>query len=110
MSEEFAPQTRTVTASEEADGTIFFREAHAQIPERMRGGMIRYAMKGIKPGEFLTAVIDNDLQAAVAAADPENVLLIGLYATWFRWLAPEECHGSRAKRIAWTQSHAVVNE
>ena len=76
----------------------------------MRGGMIRYAMKGIKPGDFLCAVIDNDLWAAVCAADEENILLIGLYAQWFRWLAPEECHGSRAKRIAWTQSHAVVNE
>lgn len=91
------------------DSENWFRNSHEQIPERMRGGMIRYATKGIKPGDFLTAVIDNDLWEAVKNADAENVLLIGLYATWFRWVAPEECHGSRAKRIVWVQFHTAVN-
>jgi len=80
------------------------------VPEHMRNGMLRYAIVGIPPGSFLLAVIDNDLQKSVACADEKNLPLIALYAQWFRFIAPPDCHGSVEKRIAWVRMHKLLRE
>ena len=43
-----------------------------RIPGYMRGGFLRWILYGIAPGHFLSAVIRNDLSAAVARADDAN--------------------------------------
>jgi len=82
----------------------------SQIPERMCGGIERYIEHGIKPGGFLSAVICNDLQAAVARADDENINLLPVYCAYFYNHAPSPCWGSVNKMMAWMQRHrdAVV--
>ena len=86
---------------------VYFREAYAAIPARMRVAMTRYILNGVPTGSFLAAVIDNDLQAAVASADEINLPLLALYAKWFRFVAPIECFGSKEKRMLWIKFHEV---
>lgn len=53
------------------------------IPDYMRGGIIRYYENGIPPGDFLTAVIDNDLSEACGRADETNQRCLFAYMSWF---------------------------
>jgi len=80
-----------------------FTDEYADIPERMRGGMIRYINTGIVPGHFLTAIITNDLKEVVRRADDENMQLIPLYVRWFYNQAPSPCWGSPTRLREWVQ-------
>lgn len=51
-----------------ASGLLFDGE-YAHIPEDMRDAMIRYVEEKTLPGDFLQAVITNDLLNAVCRAD-----------------------------------------
>jgi hypothetical protein len=79
-----------------------------RIPERMRGGISRYIDKGIPPGDFLTAVISNDLREACGRADDENRYLLWDYMVFFYNEAPSESWGSPEKMKAWVAMHAKV--
>jgi len=78
-----------------------FEGKYAAIPERVRGGIMRWVEEGVMPGQFLWAVIRNDLREAVWAADDENLPLIPLYVRWFYWHAPAACCGSVEKANQW---------
>ena len=52
-------------------------------------------------GDFLTAILTNDLARAVAHADDTNVWLIPIYYGWVYNEAPQGCHGSKEKVKAW---------
>lgn len=54
------------------------------IPQRMRDSLRRYFLHGIRPGSFLTAVVENDLFGAVRHADPENLAILPTYVRWLR--------------------------
>jgi hypothetical protein len=71
------------------------------IPERMLGGITRYIEDGIPPGDFLAAVICNDLAQAVSRADDENIANIPAYVGYFYNKAPSGCWGSYEKMGAW---------
>jgi hypothetical protein len=64
------------------------------IPKRMQGAIIRYYERGLQPGNFLAAVIQNDLREAVDRADDENVRLLKEYVMWFYNWAPSGSWGS----------------
>jgi hypothetical protein len=84
--------------------TARFEGDYAAIPERMREGIIRWVDEGIRPGNFLWAVVRNDLAATCAAADDENRALIPLYTRWFYWEAPAGCCGSPENAKSWESS------
>ena len=71
------------------------------IPTRMMPGIERYITSGIKPGDFLTAVIDNDLREACGRADDENLRNLPAYVYYFYNEAPALCWGSPERRKAW---------
>jgi len=71
------------------------------IPERMMGGIERWVLYGIKPGDFLTAVLSNDLLAACQQADDENLRNIPAYIAYLYDTVPAECWGSKDKMTAW---------
>jgi hypothetical protein len=71
------------------------------IPERMMGGIRRYIDQGIPPGDFLTAIICNDLSEAVGRADDENLHNIPAYVSYFYNEAPRTCWHSAAAMEAW---------
>ena len=71
------------------------------LPERMMGGIRRYVDQGIKPGNFLFAVICNDLKGAVGYADAENLANLPAFVSYFYNDAPSPCWGSPEKATAW---------
>lgn len=81
-----------------------FREWY--IPERMMDGIERYVNEGILPGDFLQAIISNDLREACSRADDENLGQIPAYVAYFYNKVPSPCWGSPEKMKAWANVHA----
>jgi len=71
------------------------------IPQRMMDAIDRYINQGIPPGDFLTAVISNDLKEALSRADEENLVNLPAYLGYFCNEAPAPCWGSEEKMKAW---------
>ena len=74
------------------------------IPERMMGGLLRYINNRIPPGDFLSAVLCNDLREACGMADDENLENIPAYIGYLYNEAPAPCWGSREKVQAWLEA------
>jgi hypothetical protein len=72
-----------------------------EVPERMRESLELYVKKGVRPGSFFTAIIQNNLKEAVAMADDENMQNIPAYVNYFYNHAPIPCWGSEKKMEAW---------
>lgn len=58
------------------------------IPDYMQGGLIRYYDSRIPPGDFLTAVLSNDLMEAYNRADENNQHSMRAYVVWLYNCAP----------------------
>lgn len=71
------------------------------IPEYMMGGIKRYIEDGIKPGSFLSAVIQNNFSGACMCADSENIQNLPAYAAYFYWEVLSEAWGSKEKMEKW---------
>lgn len=74
---------------------------YSMIPEHMREGVKLYLERGLKPGSFLLAVLENDLAEAFARADETNRM--ALY-NWVRFLCsemPKKSWGSKEEVEAW---------
>jgi hypothetical protein len=65
----------------------------------------RYVEKGIRPGDFLTAVICNDLFEAIGRADEDNLRNLPAIVGYFYNKTPPPCWGSPQKMNAWR--HAI---
>jgi len=65
------------------------------LPPRMRGGLVRWVLFGIRPGDFLCAVLSNDLMAALGRADDVNKNLLWEVGLFLHNGCPGECWGSR---------------
>jgi hypothetical protein len=76
------------------------------IPERMGPALDRWVQRGQLPGEFLQAVLRNDLQDAVSRADPENTRALPAYIGYLYNEAPAGCWGSPEKVAAWAARFA----
>lgn len=77
------------------------------IPEYMVGAVRRYIEHGIEPGDFLSALICNDLSSTFAYADHNNVRLIHNYVRFFYNYAPSECWGSHEKFNNWVKNKGL---
>jgi hypothetical protein len=71
----------------------FFEGQYEAIPERMRASLVNYVEKGLPFGNFLEAVICNDLFGAVGYADEENLPLLKIYVQWFYNVCPASLAG-----------------
>lgn len=78
-----------------------FLMSFEMIPDRLMDGTKRYVEGHIKPGSFLTAVIQNNLTEALGRADDESRLLLHDIVKWFYNEAPFTCWGSPEKMSAW---------
>jgi hypothetical protein len=85
---------------------LYFTGGYEAIPERMQDALQRYVLDRIKPGDFLTAVLSNDLRNAVIRADSENLPLLSLYVSWLYNVAPAPCWGSPDAVRAWLADKA----
>lgn len=79
------------------------------IPAYMQRGLLDWINSGIRPGSFLTAVLENNLMEAVGRADNTNSLHLKEYATFLYNAAPADCHGSVKKVDAWEMKFATAH-
>lgn len=74
------------------------------ISPLLRAGLDRWISHGIPPGDFLLAVLSNDLNGAVRRADSENIHLLPEIVNWLRENAPITSWGSPAAVQHWKLS------
>jgi hypothetical protein len=84
----------------------WFTGQYADIPAHMQETIKRYVIEKVRPGDFLSAIIKNDLRGAIGHADSENLPLIKLYVQWFYNRAPAVCAGSEAAMTNWLSGNA----
>lgn len=85
----------------DSDWEFHFGLERYVIPERMRGGLIRWIKQGIRPGDFLWAVLANDFVEAAGRADEQNMANLPAYANFLYNSAPRGCWGSYKKLAEW---------
>lgn len=85
------------------DATSFEKSHTAGVPHHLRDSLLRYVNDHRRPGGFLTAVLENDLAAAMARGDEDS--RAGLYAIvcWVYNETPIACWGSPAEVKAWLE-------
>ena len=71
------------------------------LPEHCRKGMQLYIERGIVPGDFLQAVLKNDLVHSFSKADTINKNRLEDYARFLYSQAPFPCWGTNKKIIEW---------
>jgi len=81
------------------DSVYEFRGCY--IPRRMMEGLRRYIEGHCPVGDFLTAVLENNLSEAVGRADDENASNLAAYIGYLYNEAPSQCWGSPEKVSAW---------
>ena len=88
----------------EVDFDIEAAAERCGVPSYMVGGIERWIKNGILPGDFLTAVLNNDLKEACGRADDVNRRCLFNYIDFFYNYAPSQCWGSPAKVAAWADA------
>lgn len=92
-----------------ADKHVFiFENDIYEIPEYMRDGLELYVQMGVVPGDFLSAVIANDLKKAVMYADVNNMRNLPAYANFFYNYAPVDCWGSVQNLNDWHNKGGLI--
>ncbi|MBT8489906.1 MAG: hypothetical protein KJN62_02540 [Deltaproteobacteria bacterium] len=81
----------------------FYNFHQFYIPARMGSGIKRYIKNRIRPGDFLSAVICNDLKESCGRADDENMANLPAYVAYFYNYAPSPCWGSKEKMELWLE-------
>ena len=71
------------------------------IPQHMQGAIKRYILNGIPPGNFLSALLQNDFMAAVGRADEDNAAALKGWAMFFYNYIPSGSYGSPDAYAAW---------
>ena len=74
---------------------------YTKIPQHMRDTVYRYINEGVPPGDFLRAVLENDLVEAFATADNTNKKVLNDWVSFIWWDLPVESWGSREKVNLW---------
>lgn len=78
--------------------------AHASaLPSYMIPGLMRYLVDRVEPGDFLMAVLENDLRRACERADDVNRATLANYVQFLYNYAPSPAWGSKEKVRAWLQ-------
>lgn len=78
------------------------------LPAHMIDHVSGYVLVGQPPGDFLWAVLCNDLMEAAGRADASNQRALFLYAAFLHNHAPSECFRSRARVVTWCRKGGVI--
>ncbi len=76
-----------------------------RMPDYMQGGLLAYVLRGDPPGDFLRALLSNNLMETFARADINNSKLIPEYCRFLRWHVPGNCKGSPLRVKEWIAEH-----
>ena len=81
---------------------------YENLPERLQPGMRRYVEDGGDVGNFLTAVLSNDLRNTLRHADATNLKLLTEIVGWLHWEVPDYCWGSVEAVKTWKKTRRGV--
>ena len=87
-----------------------FQFRHFYIPDRMLPAIKAYVETGCPVGDFLHAVLTNDLADACGRADDENMANIPAYIAYLWNEVPSVCWGSKEKVDAWLKKFQMARE
>lgn len=79
------------------------------LPEMLQHGAQMWINHGVAPGDFLSAVIRNDLKGACFYADDVNRHRLFEIVRWWYNEPPSACWGSVEKFEAWKAAHAKAH-
>ena len=71
------------------------------MPKHMLETLEAYRDQGRPVGDFLRAVISNDLMEAAGRADIHNIQILHVYAAWLYNDCPSNLHGSAERYEQW---------
>lgn len=74
------------------------------LPEHMQGGARRYIERGISPGSFMRAVLENNFLEAFKRADDENTERMKDWARWIYNECPRDAHGDPDTVSEWIEA------
>jgi hypothetical protein len=80
-----------------------------ELPAHMRSGARDYIEKGVHPGAFLAAIIQNNFVDAVGKADSVNIKHLAEWGHWLLWEIPSAAWGSKEKMSFWIQKGGLSN-
>ena len=80
---------------------IALDERYAVIPSRTLDAINRYVTLREDTGDFVTAVLENNLSGAMNAADDENMAALEMIVRYCYNHIPAGCWGSPEKVAAW---------
>lgn len=86
---------------------------YSLLPEHIRGGVKRYIEQGIRPGDFLQAVISNKLKESFERADDINRYEMFKIVLFFYNEAPLSCWKSEDSMNRWIKDgglEGITNE
>lgn len=71
------------------------------IQDHMMEAIKRYVEDGIKPGDFLQAIICNDLKETIWRADEKNQKNLTAFVAYFYNEVPASIYGTKEKMETW---------
>ncbi len=77
---------------------------YSSLPEHMHGAAHRYIEEGLRPGDFLQVVLENDLVQSFGCADTLNLMAMQEWVHWLYNEIPSTAWGSPAKVRVWMKS------
>lgn len=80
------------------------------MKESLIGGLRRYVEKGIEPGSFLMAVLENNLIESIQKADATNLANIKEIVEYCYNEIPSDCWGSKEIVKEWIKNRRKYNE
>lgn len=75
--------------------------ARKGVPKHLLHGLALYLVKGINPGDFMTAVLENNLKEACATGDENSLAALVLIVRFLYNDAPAAAWGSKEKVSGW---------
>lgn len=89
--------------------TIFRNDAfRMQVPEQLHDGLFMWAFHGIQPGDFLVAVLRNDLFEACGRADLDCQRHLWDIVNFIYNEMPAGCRGSLDHLVAWKDQGGIL--
>jgi hypothetical protein len=83
---------------------------YPEIPSYMHRDIIRYVVDRRLSGNFLTAIVSNDLQRAFAYGDSANIKALHSWVKLMYNWAPAECWGREEVVAEWIEGKDIVTE
>ena len=80
-----------------------------EIPAPIFRGLQNWITNGVTPGQFLCAVLRNDLKSAIQLADEDSTYALPAIVNYLYWEAPSACHGSYEKVSKWGDLHRAAD-